>query len=190
MFYQVVDPYLEIGVVTRAHGLGGQLRVKLFAAAEDVLEQVRAVRLRHADGREQDHDIRRVQPGSKGLPVLELAGCTNRNAAEALRGAAVLVHRDALPPLQTDEFYLADTVGCAVELADGTSLGRVAEIGDNGAQPLLMIRHGERLYNVPAVPEFVVDFDGQRLVLELPDGLLEAVSTRAPKADDPTRDRE
>jgi 16S rRNA processing protein RimM len=172
----IVDPFLEIGVLTRPHGLAGMLRVKLFAVDADVLAPGRSLRLVLPDGVDLDREILRVQPGSKGLPVVQLQGCADRSAAKRLQGARVLVRRDDLPPLQGDEFYLVDAVGCAVSVVGQGELGRVVEIGDNGAQALLLIQHGAVLYNVPAVPEFIAGFDGEQLLLELPDGLLDAVA--------------
>jgi 16S rRNA processing protein RimM len=170
-----VNQLIEIGVVTRAHGLDGQMRVKVFAVDPEVLRRLRQVVLRLPDGQEVEHELVRVLPGSKGLPVLQLRGCTHRRDAEALQGAQLLVSRDALGPLGPGEFYLEDAVGCPVETADGEPLGTVVEIGDNGAQSLLLIRQEGRIHNVPAVAQFIVDFDGQRLVLDLPEGLWGAV---------------
>lgn len=169
-----MNQLIEIGVVTRAHGLAGLVRVKLFAADPEILQRLRRVVLRLPDGREVEHELVRVQPGSKGLPVVQLGRCAHRDEAEALQGALVLASRDDLGPLEPDEFYLSDTVGCPVETPDGEPLGTVVEIGDNGAQSLLLIRRHGRIHNVPAVAPFIADFDGQRLVLDLPDGLWDA----------------
>ncbi len=53
----------------------------------------------------------------------------------------------------------------------------MVEIGDNGAQSLLLIKQDDRIHNVPAVSPFIADFDGRRLVLDLPDGLWDAVGS-------------
>jgi 16S rRNA processing protein RimM len=170
-----VNQLIEIGVVARAHGLEGGIRVKLFAVDPEILQRLRRVVLRLPDGGEVEHQLVRVQPGSKGLPVVQLDRCAYRDEAEALRGALVLAARDELEPLEPDEFYLRDVVGCRAETPQGDLLGTVEEIGDNGAQSLLLIRRDQRIHNVPAVAPFIVDFDGQRLVLDLPDGLWDAV---------------
>lgn len=167
---------IEMGVVTRAHGLSGLLRVKVFAADAGLLGRLRQVVLRLPDGREVEHELVSVQPGSKGLPVVQLRGCNHRDQAEALQGAMILVSRELLGPLDPDEFYLADVVGCPVETPAGEPLGTVVEIGDNGAQSLLLIQQDQQIHNVPAVAPFIADFDGRRLVLELPEGLWEAVA--------------
>lgn len=80
-----------------------------------------------------------------------------------------------------DEFRLEDLIGFAVEAAVGGSddklCGRIADFYDSDANPLLGIefegRDDETL--VPAAEEFIagIDFDGRRMKLVLPEGLLE-----------------
>ena len=159
--------------------------MKLFSAGITSLVEAGRVRLQHADGSHSDHDVRHLEARSKGQLRLGLGGCPDRDTAESFRGATVWVLREDLPALQDNEFYLVDTIGCVAETPGGEPLGEVVQIGDNGAQALLHLRQGERVFNVPAVDAFIVDFDGTRLVLDLPDGLLEAVSEPVAKGDAP-----
>ena len=56
---------------------------------------------------------------------MSLAGCTDRDAAEALRGTELCVDRSELPPLEAGEYYLIDLVGLEARLPDGTVVGTV-----------------------------------------------------------------
>ncbi len=94
-----MNQLIEIGVVARAHGLDGLIRVKLFASDPKILQQLRRVVLRLPDGREVEHKLLRVQPGSKGLDLVQLDRCDFRDQAEALRGALVLASRGAVGPV-------------------------------------------------------------------------------------------
>jgi 16S rRNA processing protein RimM len=61
--------------------------------------------------------------GLAARPIVRLEGSDSREAAEALRGAEILVPRDAVGPLQEDEWWAEDLEGCAVrdgERAVGT----------------------------------------------------------------------
>jgi 16S rRNA processing protein RimM len=52
--------------------------------------------------------------GTDARPIVAVAGCADRTAAEALRGAELLVRRTAAPELGEDEFYAEDLEGCRV----------------------------------------------------------------------------
>lgn len=66
-------------------------------------------------------------------------GHVDRNAAEALRGARVLVDRSAFPRPASDEYYWVDLIGLEVVNREGVVLGTVAGLLDNGAQAVLRV---------------------------------------------------
>lgn len=78
-----------------------------------------------------------------------------------------------------DEFYMEDLIGFAAEVIDERGVrvaeGRVADYYDSEANPLLGLELNEREVLVPAVEEFIVqiDFEGERIVFLLPEGLME-----------------
>jgi 16S rRNA processing protein RimM len=49
--------------------------------------------------------------GTREKPILRLEGCASREDAEALRGAELAV---PAPPLEEDEYWARDLVGCTV----------------------------------------------------------------------------
>lgn len=78
-----------------------------------------------------------------------------------------------------DEFYMEDIIGFVAEVVDeqGTRVaeGRVTDYYDSEANPLFGLELGGREVLVPAVEEFIVqiDFEGERIVFLLPEGLME-----------------
>ena len=130
------------------------------------------------DGTQLERRLEKVREGARGQAVLGLSGIEDRASAESLRGASVALKREHLPPLTEEEFYLADLVGCLAVSSSGDPLGAVVEVGHNGAQPLIYVQDGSERFHVPAVAPFLRDFDGTRVVLDLPDGLREAVVER------------
>ncbi len=58
-----------------------------------------------------------------------------------LKGADIGVPRTALPAPEENEIYYSDLVGLAVVNRQGVRLGRVANVQDFGAHPVLL-RHG------------------------------------------------
>jgi 16S rRNA processing protein RimM len=112
-----------------------------------------------------------------GKLVVLFEGVPDRNAAELLRGTVLRVDARTLPPLDDeDEYYDSQLVGLVVEQRDGTVLGSVVDV--------LHLPHGDVLavdrdagseLLVPFVRAMVptVDVAGGRVVVELPEGLLE-----------------
>ena len=71
-------------------------------------------------------DIAR-RAGTADRPILRLEGHTSRDAAEALRGSALLVPVEEAPGLEEDEYWAHDLVGCRV--VDGSrEVGEVARL--------------------------------------------------------------
>ncbi|NUT51547.1 MAG: ribosome maturation factor RimM, partial [Saccharothrix sp.] len=101
-----------------------------------------------------------------------------RDVAETLRGTLLLGSTEDLPPTDDpDEFYDHELEGLSAELADGTKVGTVREVVHGPGGELLVVRReggGETL--VPFVREIVpvVDVPGRRVVLDPPEGLLDA----------------
>jgi 16S rRNA processing protein RimM len=102
-------------MVGSPHGLDGSFHVTQPRA--DLLALGRRVFLAGAERM----IVRRA--GTDQRPIVRLDGSEDRTAAEALRGAQLLVPRRDAPPLEPDEWWAEDLEGCAVrdgERAVGT----------------------------------------------------------------------
>jgi 16S rRNA processing protein RimM len=111
--------WLAAGRVGRPHGLDGSFHVTRPRGA--LLTLGTTIRVGEADA----EIVRRA--GTDERPILRLAGHEGRASAEALRGHELLVHREAAPALDDDEWYAEDLEGCRV--VDGeTPVGRVRRL--------------------------------------------------------------
>ena len=98
--------WLRAGRVGRPHGLDGSFHVVLpNAALLNAAERVTVA------GHEREI-VRRA--GTASRPILRLDGCEDRKAAQALRGEDLTVPRSVAPPLEEDEWWAEELVGCAV----------------------------------------------------------------------------
>ncbi len=113
---------------------------------------------------------------SGGL-LVGFVGVLDRSAAEELCGLSLLVEiPPGAKPEDPDEYYDAQLLGLLAVTADGTDVGRVADVLHLPGQDVLAVRHPDgRESLVPFVAEFVpeVDLAGGRIVLSPPEGLLE-----------------
>jgi len=174
--------YLALGVITRPHGVRGEVRVALYNPASTALEEVARVFLAGPDGDAPRPYAVVSARATNDAFLLVLGDVTDRDAALALRGREVWADRHELPPLADDELYLHDLEGCEVVTAAGNGLGRIAEILDAGPHPTLVIHDGEVERLLPYVPAFVVQVDlaARRVVVDPPEDLPESRVGRAP----------
>ena len=141
-----------LAAVAGAHGITGEVRLKLFTAS---LDGLKAHAQFLADGRTLT--LNALRPGPQGA-VARFAEIADRTAAEALRGTLLAVPRASLPPLPEGEVYWHDLVGLPVEDEAGVSVGTVVAVDNFGASDILDIalESGRRVL-VPLVPAAVLD---------------------------------
>jgi 16S rRNA processing protein RimM len=87
----------------------------------------------------------------------------SKEDADRLRGLRLFIDRDALPPPEEDEFYLADLIGLDAVSPEGDALGKVKAVQDFGAGDILEIDPGRggRTWYLPFTRECVPDLDIQ-----------------------------
>lgn len=176
---------LRVGVVTRAHGLSGELEVRLDWADSRALLAAPEVVLEDAAGRRERRAVSAARRTPKGV-LLALAGVTDRDAAEERRGRSVLVPRGLLPELAPGEYYLSDLVGARVVDSAGTEIGTVSEIQMYPSVDAVVIDAPSGMrWEQPLLDEWIarVELEERRIVLASDGGLIE-VSAKARSASD------
>jgi len=158
-------PTLEVGYVARVHGLKGELAVRTFDPDSEALSAVRRIVLRFRSGEERAFALTATRRASD-TTLVSLEGVASRSAAEALKGAAVLVHREDLPPPAEGEWFQGDLVGLEARTPEGAPLGRVTAVWNTGPVPNLVIEGpGPEQLLVPFVDEFVPEVNVEAGVL-------------------------
>jgi 16S rRNA processing protein RimM len=158
---------VAIGVVSKAHGIRGEMVVVLHDPGSTALDEVETVFV----GGVARTVVQARNTG--GAYLLAVEGITDRDVAAGLRGAVVEVDRDDLE-LDEDEVLLADLVGCRCVLADGTAWGEIVGV-EMGVQDRLVIRDGGVERQLPVVDAFVasIDLEARVVTVTPPDGLPE-----------------
>jgi 16S rRNA processing protein RimM len=129
----LAEAQVTLAAVAGAHGIGGEVRLKLFAQGLDSLKRHRIL---YAG--ERPLTLKSVKPGSAGA-IARFAEIADRAAAEALRGQLLTVPRATLAPLGEGEYYHADLIGLPCLDASGEALGTVVAVENYGAGDLLEI---------------------------------------------------
>jgi 16S rRNA processing protein RimM len=160
-----------VGRIGAAHGVKGLVKLQSFTGEPAAIGGYGPL----TDAAGQRRFEVTVLNAVKGGVVARIAGIADRTGAEKLRGIELYMPRDRLPPAAEGEYYHADLVGLAVELADGRPFGRVRAVENFGAGDLLAIeRPGRPPVSLPFTDRVVpvVDLTGGRVVVEPPAGLL------------------
>ena len=153
------DKPVTLAAVTGAHGVAGEVRLKLFGEGLDGLK-------RHKRFNQGVLTLTKLRDDGKGGAVARFAEIPDRTAAEALRGTALTVPRDALPPLEEGEYYHADLLGLAAVSDSGEPLGTVVAVENFGAGDILEIERptGKR-FMVPMTSAAVPEWNEARAVI-------------------------
>ncbi|WP_174299690.1 ribosome maturation factor RimM [Caulobacter sp. S45] len=127
-----------VGRVAGAFGVRGELRITAYT--EDPLALLRYRALTREDG----SAVLTLQTARavKGAVIGRAAEVASKEAADALRGLRLYVPREALPPPEEDEFYLADLIGLEAATLEGAPLGRVKAVHNFGAGDVLELDPG------------------------------------------------
>lgn len=175
---------LVVGRVVKAHGITGEVVVEVRTDDPDIRfapgTTLRAKKSRNGRGgsaNERSFVVDSARDHGARL-LVRLAGVTDRDAADALRGSLFVIDSDDLPPIgEPDTYYDHQLEGLQVRTVAGENIGVVAEVLHTAAGELLSVRRpeggGEVL--VPFVGAIVtsVSLDDGSLEIDPPDGLLD-----------------
>ena len=165
---------LRVGRIAGAHGLKGALRFRPDNPDSDTLQHVARIFLEH-DGSSRQFCLTAVTPLNATTRRITLEGIADATAAEALKGAVVMLARADLPPARPGEFYYYEAIGCEAFLTDGSRLGTIEEVFSTGANDVWVVRDGKREVLVPVIEDVVkaTDFAARRVTIEPIPGLLD-----------------
>lgn len=150
---------VTLAAVTGAHGVTGEVRLKLFGEGFASLKGHKAFN----DGA---LTLKAVRDDNKGGAIARFAEVGTREAAEKLRGTTLTVPRDALPPLGEGEYYHADLIGLAAVSSSGQALGEVIAVHNFGAGDVVEIRRENgKTFMVPMRVEAVPGWNDQTLIV-------------------------
>ena len=156
----MTDKPVTLAVVTGAHGVTGEVRLKLFGDGPDSLKGYGAFM---AAGRTLT--LKSVRAGPNGA-VARFAEIGDRGAAEALRGTELTVPRSALPPLGEGEYYHVDLIDLPCASSTGEALGTVVAVENFGAGDIVEVQRASgKRFMVPMRPEAVPEWDAARIVI-------------------------
>lgn len=169
------EELFQVGTVIGTHGLRGDLKVRPLTQGSASLLEARTLSLRQA-GRE-DCASYRLKKASvhKGNILLRLEGLESIDAVAPLKGAEVFMPLADLPEAEEDESYWYELQGAEVMDQRLGLIGTLEDVFTTPAHDVYVVqgRYGEVM--IPAVDEFILEFDAQSACLrvDLPLGLVD-----------------
>lgn len=151
---KLADDQAEVGKITGVFGVRGWVKVWSYTdPIENLLDyspwQIRVggtwKQVKVLDGRVQ----------GRGL-VAQLEGISDRNEAELLQQAPIVINRSQMVNADEDEFFLSDLEGLTVVNESGVVLGLVDHFFETKAHDVMVVKHGAEERLLPWVPEAVV----------------------------------
>ena len=145
-----LNDLIELGAVSEAQGLQGQVKVRPHSSDPVALLSSKAVWLSLIPRRDAgvsasveqasltQYKVKSAKMHS-GNVVMALEGISDRDQALALKGARILVARDAFPKADSDSYYWVDLIGCSAVNLQNEELGEVIDVTENGAHGVIAI---------------------------------------------------
>ena len=162
------DDHVNVGRIIRAHGLNGQLRVRVLS---DVPERFQPGQGVYID--DSQFTIRSFGIFRGDEILLTLVGVDSRNAAQKFVDNWITVPREAVPPLPEGEWFHFQLLGLRVITGQGEELGKITEILETGSNDVYVVTLAGTEILIPAIKSVITEVrleDGIMLVA-LPDGL-------------------
>ncbi len=160
---------VTIGRVVKPQGRRGEVLAEPLSDRPDRFATLKSVHVAAPDGSSQQLSVVACWP-HKGRFVLKLEGVDSIDAAQRLRGRDLGIDEAELAQLPAGSYYHHELLGLVAVDEAGRELGRVEEILETGAVPVLTLRGtgGELL--IPLASDFVIAVEraASRLVLRVP----------------------
>lgn len=165
-----MEHWIKLGIIGRAHGIRGEVRVKLYNPNSEALLYLKEVWIAPKTvqlgssawsgpskkntkisntkpsfniGKEAKFvtmHISTVRSVGGGDWLVHFDSILDRDSAQTLTGLILFSKRESLPQLQENEYYLSDLIGCQVITSNGAMLGEVLAVQNFGAQDLLLVQ--------------------------------------------------
>ena len=151
---KILNDMVPIGVLTRTHGLRGELRFVLFTNVLEILENLDEVFLYSEDQRRGFFlRVESIRTGSKTF-LIKFEEFDTKEDAEVLKGFKVFVRREELPELGEDEYYYEQILGCRV-YEEEEDIGEVVDVIETGSNEVLVVEKDGKETLVPLVRDYV-----------------------------------
>ncbi len=153
----MLSQYLMIGEITKPQGVRGEVKVRPCTCDPDRFEGLETVYI-EKNGIYEPLEVRVNRLGADAV-FMNVAGVTDRDAAQKLRGTRLYIDRAHAVELDADSNFITDLYGLRGVADDGRDLGKLTDVMQPGGNDVYVFNGplGEVL--VPALKSVVARVD-------------------------------
>lgn len=165
----------KMGHVKEAHGLKGELLIHIPTGDASWADDLETCLLKDPKSETELKLTVESQKNHKSGLRIKFKEILDRTQAEKYRGWLFLMDEDLLISKPGETIFLSEILNFEVQQSTGHVWGQIIGFSYNGAQDLLQIKNAKGVFEAPFVEDFIVniDFENQRVIMNLPDGLQE-----------------
>ncbi|GCE28221.1 ribosome maturation factor RimM [Dictyobacter alpinus] len=155
--------WATIANIVAPFGIRGEVRVFSLSDVPDRFFKLKAVYLAPDHTR---YEIEGVRPHKGDQLLIKFKSIDEPNAAEKLRGRAIMVPLDELAKLPPDSYYQHDILGLQVLRMDGQEVGTITDIWATGGNDVYVLKGPQgQQFLIPAIKEVIKQIDLIRRVM-------------------------
>jgi 16S rRNA processing protein RimM len=170
-----MSKYISIGKVLNFHGIKGEIKVGFTKGKNLLIESLKEVFIEE-DGIVTKYNISTVR-FHKQFALIKLEEINSINDVEEIKGKELLIEKEIAEKLLTeDEFFISDLIDLNVFNKDDEQIGKVKDVGTNGASEILEITDSNnKIHLIPFVRDLVpiVNLREKFIVINDIEGLIE-----------------
>ncbi len=160
---------LLIGRILRPRGLGGELKMEIYASDPHWLTDFSGEL--KIDGKAFCVEKFKHE---NAFGYVKFKGVDSAESAEALRDKDVYAARDALPKLKEGEHFIVDIIGLGVKVR-GEILGRIVDVAQYGSADVYTVKTAQGSFSFPALKSLIKNIDVDGGVMELDGDMFDRV---------------
>lgn len=161
---------LKIGFVSKAHGIQGEIFVRLFNPQAEWPKLIKTLFIE-----DQSFSVQSFSFHKAGV-IFKLKESSLRSTALQLKSKSVFLPKALFKSKKGESIYLSELMSFAVQLAGKGYIGKVQSFHSPGFQDFLVVQmKNKKQILIPFVSSYIknIDFSKKILELELPENFLE-----------------
>ncbi|WP_442599477.1 ribosome maturation factor RimM [Neobacillus sp. D3-1R] len=171
-----MEKWFNVGKIVNTHGIQGEIRViSTTDFGEERFKKGNTLFL-FMDENKEPFEVKIASHRThKNFELLTFEGFQNINLVEKFKGGILKIPESQLTPLEENEFYFHEIIGCEIFTLDGELVGEIREILTPGANDVWVIKgKGGKEILIPYIEQVVkvIDVKNKKIIIDPIEGLL------------------